>query len=107
MSWFPRWAHRLYAWFHGYYWLPCPRCNRMTGGHEPSCWRSPCAVGNQLVCMACCRGDEAHLVALKAERDEMIRKMVHNGDLQLRDTDTGAVLTPDQAIAALLGRRES
>ena len=30
----PRFIHRLYAWFSGYFWLPCERCGRMFGGHE-------------------------------------------------------------------------
>jgi hypothetical protein len=31
-----RWAHRLYAWLAGYFWLPCPLCGAHFGGHE---WR--------------------------------------------------------------------
>ena len=30
----PRWLHRLYARFLGYFWLPCPICGRCFGGHE-------------------------------------------------------------------------
>lgn len=30
----PRWWHRLYARLAGYFWLPCPVCGRMFGGHE-------------------------------------------------------------------------
>lgn len=30
----PRWVHRLYAWTSGYFWLPCPICGEMFGGHE-------------------------------------------------------------------------
>lgn len=30
----PRWLHRLYAWARGYFWIPCPKCGRMFGGHE-------------------------------------------------------------------------
>ena len=30
----PRWLHKLYANFMGYFWLPCPLCGQMTGGHE-------------------------------------------------------------------------
>jgi hypothetical protein len=26
--------HRLYAHLFGYFWLPCPLCGRMFGGHE-------------------------------------------------------------------------
>lgn len=30
----PRWFHRVWAWLFGYFWLPCPDCGRMFGGHE-------------------------------------------------------------------------
>lgn len=30
----PRWVHRLKASMLGYFWLPCPLCGRMFGGHE-------------------------------------------------------------------------
>mgnify|MGYP001566530485 CR=1 FL=1 len=26
--------HRFYAWLFGFFWLPCPVCGRMFGGHE-------------------------------------------------------------------------
>ena len=29
-----RWFHKQYAEFNGYFWLPCPICHIMTGGHE-------------------------------------------------------------------------
>jgi hypothetical protein len=29
-----RWVHEKYARTMGYFWLPCPRCGRMFGGHE-------------------------------------------------------------------------
>lgn len=31
-----RWrlAHRAYAALAGFFWLPCPLCGKMTGGHE-------------------------------------------------------------------------
>ncbi len=32
----PRWVHRAYAKVAGYFWLPCPLCGVMSGGHE---WR--------------------------------------------------------------------
>lgn len=31
---FPRWIHHLYASMCGYFWIPCPNCGRMFGGHE-------------------------------------------------------------------------
>ena len=30
----PRSLHKLYAHVFGYFWLPCPLCGRMFGGHE-------------------------------------------------------------------------
>ena len=30
----PRWLHRWYAFLFGYFWIPCPSCGRMFGGHE-------------------------------------------------------------------------
>jgi len=30
----PRWVHKLYAFTHNYFWLPCPLCGKMFGGHE-------------------------------------------------------------------------
>jgi hypothetical protein len=34
----PRFIHRLYALFMGYFWHPCPICTRMIGGHERHAW---------------------------------------------------------------------
>jgi hypothetical protein len=31
----PRLIHRLWAGIRGYFWLPCPICEQMFGGHEP------------------------------------------------------------------------
>lgn len=50
-----RWLNRVYARMFGLFWLPCPICGRMFGGHEcggtlwgefyvtgsASCWRCP------------------------------------------------------------------
>ena len=30
----PRIFQQLYAWFFGYFWLPCPICKEYFGGHE-------------------------------------------------------------------------
>lgn len=30
----PRWMHKLRANLTGYFWLPCPLCGEMFGGHE-------------------------------------------------------------------------
>lgn len=30
----PRWVHAFYALLAGYFWLPCPNCGRLFGGHE-------------------------------------------------------------------------
>ena len=29
-----RTLNRIYAWLFGYFWLPCPVCGQMFGGHE-------------------------------------------------------------------------
>ena len=36
MEWdmIPRWMHKLYAKALGYFWLSCPRCGAMFGGHQ-------------------------------------------------------------------------
>jgi uncharacterized C2H2 Zn-finger protein len=51
----PRWLHRLWARVAGYFWVPCPECGQMFGGHE----RQPVAVfsvyadGNKMLCPRC------------------------------------------------------
>lgn len=50
----PRWLNRAWASLNGYFWLPCPACGELFGGHEHSwatvtiggrerctCWRHP------------------------------------------------------------------
>lgn len=51
-----RFLHRLYAFFFGYFWLPCPVCGKYFGGHEihpgfgkavlskPGLFKSTCSV---------------------------------------------------------------
>ena len=34
MTILPRFVHRAYAAFMGYFWLPCPLCGECFGGHE-------------------------------------------------------------------------
>lgn len=29
-----KWLHQLYAFIFGYFWLPCPKCGEMFGGHQ-------------------------------------------------------------------------
>lgn len=29
-----RWVQQVYAFFHGYFWMPCPLCGDFFGGHE-------------------------------------------------------------------------
>lgn len=38
--WIPRWLHRAYARFGGFFWKACPRCGRMFGGHEGARFRA-------------------------------------------------------------------
>jgi len=58
-----RTLNKWYAYLMGYFWIPCPMCGRMFGGHECSessidnkilCWRCPAGVrfaidGNKIV----------------------------------------------------------
>jgi hypothetical protein len=37
----PRGFHKLYANLMGYFWLPCPVCGEMFGGHEAESWSIP------------------------------------------------------------------
>lgn len=34
VSGLPRWMHHAWAWFGGYFWLPCKICGQPFGGHE-------------------------------------------------------------------------
>jgi hypothetical protein len=52
----PRWVHRLYAHFFGYFWLPCPICGRPFGGHEKGETLYFNATTGQGTCRAC-RGE--------------------------------------------------
>lgn len=50
----PRWIERLRAFFGGYFWMPCPLCERYFGGHEEG--NGDLYVGNgrgKMVCSEC------------------------------------------------------
>ena len=58
----PRVLHKLYANILGYFWLPCPICGRMFGGHEcarQGLWRS--WTMGETVCRNC--GEEAERIS--------------------------------------------
>lgn len=50
--------HRLYAGFFGYFWLPCPKCGEMFGGHQVAIKTASvtCAGTNKVVCPDCVPG---------------------------------------------------
>ena len=50
----PRWMHRFYAKFMGYFWLPCPICGEYFAGYEPDAgsWYQGGGSG-QTVCVNC------------------------------------------------------
>ncbi len=58
----PRWVHRLYAFTHGYYWVPCPMCGKHFGGHEEhGSLFYGLARGGESVCRNCAaRAEEAN-----------------------------------------------
>lgn len=47
--------NQAYAFFYGYFWLPCPLCHEMFGGHESSNYSlPPDKVGNfYVICKTC------------------------------------------------------
>lgn len=70
----PRIFHRFYAWFRGYFWLPCPICKEPYGGHE---WQSGDVLEKENgigtgVCPKC--GDEARRHNLTRGKPMKIRK---------------------------------
>lgn len=51
---FSRWLNKLYANLNGYFWLPCPLCGKMFGGHESSgVGLSTNPHSGELVCSDC------------------------------------------------------
>jgi hypothetical protein len=69
-----RFLHQVYALLGGYFWLPCPSCGRMFGGHEwkdydgkPSSIKHP-SGGKVAICPDCTRdgcGERSTLVFWK------------------------------------------
>jgi len=57
-EWAPRSVHKLWAELGGYFWMPCPVCGRLFGGHEndnslphSTLWLGPST--GQVVCTRC------------------------------------------------------
>jgi hypothetical protein len=48
---------RVYADDHGFFWLPCPNCRRMFGGHETprggSFWPADSTQNSRVCCLRC------------------------------------------------------
>jgi hypothetical protein len=51
----PRSVHEDFAKTNGFYWLPCPRCGKMTGGHEKLGDHVACRKGDGSAHSACCK----------------------------------------------------
>jgi len=49
----PRWVHHLYANLFGYFWVPCPICEKYFGGHEKHGDLCISKHGGELTCWAC------------------------------------------------------
>lgn len=58
----PRLLHKWYANLMGYFWLSCPICGEMFGGHELHGW-GIYIIDGQGWCY--CKKDSCHRVALK------------------------------------------
>lgn len=65
----PRWYHRLYAFFGGYFWIPCPICGRKFGGHEAqwTLWTTPWSGWG--VCLACKAEADRRSAPVLAQRE--------------------------------------
>jgi hypothetical protein len=77
----PRWWHRLYAESMGYFWLPCPMCGEMFGGHESSDEATP---DDRVVCRACAvvmrRGRERFMTHERVPWDRRFERMREIGE---------------------------
>jgi len=67
-----RLLHKIYASFFGYFWIPCPLCGEMFGGHEEHSkytinHRGPISTG---VCKNC--EQDAKLLNVRLVTDEAI-----------------------------------
>lgn len=51
----PRWLHRSWALWAGYFWSPCPECGQMFGGHErqPQIPFTVYGEGSLMLCPRC------------------------------------------------------
>ena len=58
----PRWMHRLWAAIAGYFWLPCPRCGRMFGGHERHGGTKLVAGRMMICCYRCPQRDDPQYI---------------------------------------------
>lgn len=65
----PRFLHKWYANVCGYFWLPCPICGRMFGGHEVTNDNVSLERGNGMGTIVC--GD-VHC-AIEATRRNVLR----------------------------------
>lgn len=83
--------HQIYAWMFGYFWLPCPKCGAMFGGHQVAVGGAHVIVaeGNLTHCYCVCPAcDTAELRAEnEAERQRQmaawLRAMQTGGDLKI------------------------
>jgi hypothetical protein len=56
----PRYFHRFYARIFGYFWLPCPKCGEMFGGHEAQAGtRARPPIKGWCVCKKCGTHDDS------------------------------------------------
>jgi len=72
---YPRWLHALYAFTHGFWWLPCRLCGLPYGGHEPGDEMVMTSLGGGYsVCPNC--GDKARLLNEAYMNDHVRGKIV-------------------------------
>lgn len=78
----PRWVNRLYANLLGYFWLPCPICGQMFGGHERSKTVSV-PVGPDASLIVCWRHAPRVSPLSAFGTNALIQELIERGDLGL------------------------
>lgn len=83
--------HQLYARFFGYFWLPCPKCGAMFGGHQVVPGGAHVVVRERdgLHCYCgcpACDTDELRAENAREQQEQMrawMNAMIKSGDLQI------------------------
>lgn len=84
--------HRIYAAIFGYFWLPCPKCGEMFGGHQMAAGGAHVIVemadGQHCMCVCpACDTEELRAENRRAQQEQFqqwMRALQTSGKLQIR-----------------------